>query len=93
MLKHIKNKCLSLNKTEKIYQQKDTKFTCILEEDIAVYFTKLHKQQELLKKVGINWDDFAEIHAGDQINLLQLTVQQVKDDQLGGKIEYEQNMG
>ena len=46
-----------------------------------------------MKKVGINWDDFAEIHAGDQINLLQLTVQQVKDDQLGGKIEYEQNMG
>ena len=46
-----------------------------------------------MKKVGINWDDFSEIHAGDQINLLQLTVQQVKDDQLGGKIEYEQNMG
>ena len=57
MLKHIKNKCLSLNKTEKIYQQKDTKFTCILEEDIAVYFTKLQKEKELLKKVGINWDD------------------------------------
>ena len=57
MLDHIKNKRLSLTNTEKKYQLKETKFTWNLEEDIAMYFTKLHKEKELLKKVGINWDD------------------------------------
>ena len=58
MLDHIKNKRLSLTNTEKKYQLKETKFTWNLEEDISVYFAKLHKEKELLENLSINWDDF-----------------------------------
>ena len=54
--------------TEKKYQLKETEFTWNLEEDIALYFTNLHKEQELLKKVVINWDDLQKFtQAVDEI--------------------------
>ena len=31
------------------------------EEDIAVYFIKLHKEQERLKIVRINWNDLQKV--------------------------------
>ena len=42
---------------EKTEHLKGMEFPWNLEEDIAVYFAKLHKVQERLEKVGINWDD------------------------------------
>ena len=44
-------------KTEKKEKPNETAFLYKPEEDIALYFTKLHKEQDWLKKVGINWDD------------------------------------
>ena len=57
MLYHLKKQCLPYTSTENKDQLKDTEFQWKYEEDIAVYFTKLHKDQEGLKKVRIRWYD------------------------------------
>ena len=49
ILSHIKNKCLQLTTTEKKEKLKEIEFLWNPEEDIAVYFKKLHKDQERLK--------------------------------------------
>ena len=57
MLNHIKKQCFSLTNTESKDLLKVTELPWNPEEDIAVYFTKLHKDKELLIKVRINWGD------------------------------------
>ena len=74
MLDRLKKQCLPLKNTEKKYQLKETEFLWDLEEDTAVYFTKLHRDQEQLKKVGINWDGFAKGHTGGGRDVFKLTV-------------------
>ena len=49
MLKHLKNKCLSLTNTKNKDKLKETDFPLNLEDDIAVYLLKLYKYQERLK--------------------------------------------
>ena len=47
---------------------KETELAWNTEEDIAVYFKKLHKEKERLEKVGINWDDSQKFtQAADKI--------------------------
>ena len=50
MLDHLKKQCLSFKNTEKNDQLKETEFLWNPENDIVVYFTELHKKQELLEK-------------------------------------------
>ena len=61
MLNHIKKQCFSLTNTESKDLLKVTELPWNPEEDIAVYFTKLYKEQEMLKKVGMNWDDSQKV--------------------------------
>ena len=58
---HINNQCLSLSNMEKKEKLKDMEFPWNPEEDIAVCFTKLHKEQDWLNKSGINWDDSQKV--------------------------------
>ena len=47
--------------TDNMEQLKETELPWNPEEDIAVYLLKIHKEQERLKKVGINWDESQKV--------------------------------
>ena len=46
---------------EKEEHLKEIEFPCNQEEEIAVYFAKLHKDQERLEKYGIIWDESQKV--------------------------------
>ena len=50
ILDHIKKEYLLLTNTENKEELKEAEFSWMPEEDISVYFTKLNKEQERLKK-------------------------------------------
>ena len=57
MLDHINKQCISLTNTNTKDHLKETDLLWNPEEDIAMYFTKPHKEEERLKKTasaGIN---------------------------------------
>ena len=53
MLNYLKKQCLSLTNTENIEQLRETELMWNPEEYIAMYFTKLHKENERLKKLAL----------------------------------------
>ena len=54
MLKHLNKQCLYLTNVENKEQFKETEFLWNTEDFFPVHFTKLHKEKEWFKKVGIN---------------------------------------
>ena len=63
MLKHLLSQCLKLKNREKIAKLKNTEYPWISEEDLALYFAKLKKEQAKLKKDGCHLGQHAKSHS------------------------------
>ena len=58
---HLLTKCMKITNWEKHTNLKETEFPWLEEEDISIYFSKLDKEQECLKKKSIKWDDTQKV--------------------------------
>ena len=56
MLAHLLAQCMKLTNLEKRAKLKETEFPWLAEEEVSIYFSKLDKEQERLKKISIKWD-------------------------------------
>ena len=61
MLDHINKQCISLTNTNTKEHLKETDLLWNPEKDIAIYFTKPHKEEERLKKIGIIWNELRKV--------------------------------
>ena len=77
-----------MDKTE---QLKEIEFLWNTPEDIVLYFTKLHKEQERLETIYINWDDLQKV-TQDVEFLLKSIVWRREDDLLVVKSRHGQDM-
>ena len=57
MLAQLLAQCTELTNREKRAKLKETEFPWLAEEDVSIYFSKLDKKQERLKKMSIKWDN------------------------------------
>ena len=53
--------CIKITNRENRAKLKETEFPWLAEEYVSIYFSKLDKQQERLKKMTIKWDDTQKI--------------------------------
>ena len=61
MLAHLLTQCMKLTNREKSTKLKETEFPWLSEEDVSIYFSKLYKEQERLKKMDIKWDNTQKV--------------------------------
>ena len=54
---HLLTQCMKLTNQEKRAKLKEIEFPWLAEEDVSIYFSKLDKEQERLKKMSVKWDD------------------------------------
>ena len=52
---------MKLTNIDKSAKLKETRFSCLEEEDVSIYFMKLDKEQECLKKMEIKWYDTQKV--------------------------------
>ena len=52
ILAHLLTQCMKLTNREKHAKPKETEFPWLLEGDVSIYFSKLDKEQERLKKMA-----------------------------------------
>ena len=87
MIFYIKKKFLSLINIWKKDQLKQTEFSWNIEDNMAMYLMKLHKDQERLKK-SHQLGQLAKGNKYSRIYVLKLTVWQGGYYQLGGQRGY-----
>ena len=61
MLAHLLTEFIKLTNQEKLAKLKETEFPWLAEEDVSIYFNKLDKEQERLKKMVIKWDNTQKV--------------------------------
>ena len=61
MLEHLLTQCMKLTNREKRAKLKETEFPWLAEEEVSIYFSKLDKEQERLKKMSIKLYDTQKV--------------------------------
>ena len=61
MLKHLLSQYLNLKNSERQEKLKNTEFPWISDKDVAIYFSKIKKDQAKLKKMDVIWDNTQKV--------------------------------
>ena len=61
MLKHLLSQYINLKNSERQEKLKNTEFPWISDKDVAIYFSKIEKDQSKLKKMDVIWDNTQKV--------------------------------